>query len=98
MGSLSSWSGAAGFPKTLQGPATKQLHAGIAASQPVSRGPGGEVGRKAKLTASLTQESQCPMAPFHCVASTAVVLEASGGLWVIIYRSGWEDKACVAGC
>lgn len=38
------------------------------------------------------------MALFHCVASAAVVLEAAGGLWVIIYRSERGDKASVAGC
>lgn len=50
--------------------------------------PGQVAGKPGRLTASLTQESQCPVAPFHCAASAAVVLEASGGLWVIIYRSG----------
>lgn len=38
------------------------------------------------------------MALFHCVTSTAVALEASGGLWVIIYRSGGGDKAHGADC
>lgn len=38
------------------------------------------------------------MVPFYCVTSAAVTLEASGGLWVIIYRSGGGDKARVADC
>lgn len=54
--------------------------------------------RKARLTESLTQEAQGTMALFPCVTSIVVILQVSGGLWVIIYRSAGGDKACVAGC
>ena len=68
-------------------------------------GPGASHSGAAWLGRGLPAHGQSPAEPFHpglpfaqwlashSVTSTTVVSEASGGLWVIIYRSGGGDKA-----